>query len=139
MNLTTVSLVISITTFFGSVLSPVLVQLISNRYQSKRAKQEFVEKHKHEVIENYMKAVGAHIYSGCRNGDRDYASTIGEIYMYVDQSLWGKVEELTNEIVSLERNTVVPPDQLIHAKELYIDLCKSLSVYSRGSKKNQTR
>ena len=139
MDLTTVSIIISIAAFLSSVLSPILVQLITNYHQRKRGKLEFVEKHKHEVIENYIKAVGAHIYSGCRNGDRDYASTIGEIYMYVDQSLWGKVEELTNEIVSLERNTVVPPDQLIHAKELYIDLCKSLSVYSRDSKKNQTR
>lgn len=134
MDLTTVSIIISIAAFLSSVLSPILVQLISNYHQRKREKQEFVEKHKHEVIENYIKALGAHIYSGCRNGDREYATSIGEIYMYVDQSLWGKINDLTNLIIKMEQCTVYESEQLAILKNLYNQLCEDFSIYARSTK-----
>ena len=71
MTTESISLIISISAMISTIFSPILVQIITTRAQMQKEKREYSERHKQEVIENYLKEMGKHIYSGCKKGNSD--------------------------------------------------------------------
>lgn len=122
------SLVIAIAALVLSALSPLISALVSGVFNIKEKQldisakenereQEFFYRHRAEVIENYIKATGAEIES-LKSSYPNFGSVMGEIYLYVDSSLWPLLDRIS---------------QYIHvgnapqAKDDFIKLCKALS------------
>lgn len=90
-----------------SILVPLFTQIANNRFQHKKAKQEHQfakedeqRKNSTKAYENFLMNVGAAIE--CRNGDalRAAGSSIGQIYLYVPNDFFDKLDVLFNDIRS---------------------------------------
>lgn len=122
------SLVIAIAALVLSALSPLISALVSGVFNIKEKQldisakenereQEFFYRHRAEVIENYIKATGAEIES-LRHIHPNFGSVMGEIYLYVDSSLWPLLDRISQ---------YVHTDTASQAKDDFITLCKALS------------
>lgn len=137
------SLIISLAAFVSAVLSPVIVQIVTYFFQSRKDKKEYVEKHRHEVIEKYLSEIGKYIYSEGTSSIVDFGASHAEIYMYIPKSYWGYVDEIHN---CMKKLSMIRPvrisDQEIKAraelldcaKDLYLELCKEFSGFARDKK-----
>ena len=125
----------------SAIFSPILVQIITTRAQMQKEKREYSERHKQEVIENYLKEMGKHIYSGCKKGNSDYGACLSEIYMYFPHEYWYKITEVIKCVREVE-NMSANSDQSINARnqalsrlqDMYLDLCKEAAPLSRDKK-----
>lgn len=90
--------IISGVTLIAAILSPILTTIISNRYQLKLRKSEFLEKHKAEVIENYLKNVGAVINNPTLESLEKFGFNCKEIYLYVSTDHWTLLDDIENLI-----------------------------------------
>lgn len=122
------SLVIAIAALVLSALSPLISALVSGAFNIKEKQldisakenereQDFYYHHRAEVIENYIKATGEEIES-LRNSHANFGSVMGEIYLYVDSSLWPLLDRISQYIHE---------DNASQAKDDFITLCKALS------------
>ncbi len=124
------SLVISIAALILSVLSPVISSIIGGIFhlkekkmeldaESKRWNHEFYEQHRAEVIERYINAVGKAAQIPKADNLLEFGESMGEIYIYVDQSLWYLLDLITEKIK--KHNPENPSKELM-------ELCKKLST-----------
>ena len=90
-----------------SILVPLFTQIANNRFKYKKAKQEHQfakedeqRKNRVQAYENFLMSVGAAIEY--RNGDalRAAGSSIGQIYLYVPNDYYEKLDALFNDIRS---------------------------------------
>lgn len=123
------SLVIAVAALVLSALSPLVSSLISGLFRIKEQKLElaaeqkeqerdFYYRHRAEVIEKYISAAGQVIESGTYEGQADFGAVMGEIYFYVDESLWPLLDGISQYIHT---------DNSFSAKDDFIKLCKELS------------
>ena len=123
------SLVIAIAALVLSALSPLISALVSGVFNIKEKQldisakenereQEFFYRHRAEVIENYIRATGEEIESLTRTSHANFGSVMGEIYLYVDSSLWPLLDKISQYIHT---------DTGFQAKDDFITLCKALS------------
>ena len=100
------SLVIAIAALVLSALSPLISALVSGVFNIKEKRldisakkneqeQEFYYRHRAEVIENYIRATGEEIESLTRTSHANFGSVMGEIYLYVDSSLWPLLDKIS--------------------------------------------
>lgn len=123
------SLVIAVAALVLSVLSPLISSLVNGHFRIKEKKLDITEKqlelerdfyyqHRAEVIEKYISAAGQVIESGTYEGQADFGAVMGEIYFYVDESLWPLLDGISQYIHT---------DNSFSAKDDFITLCKALS------------
>lgn len=55
---------------------------------------DYYEKHKTEVIENFLKSAGQCILKKNDNNLKEFGASIPEIYLYVDESYWKEIDNL---------------------------------------------
>lgn len=144
-----ISLIISIIALVVSALSPILSSIISGKYQirvtkmeteaelkrkqlelnaeAKRRYHEFYEQHRAEVIERYINSVGRAIQHFAVGNRQEFGESMGEIYMYVDESLWPLLDTIAKK---LDKNN--PRDPSAELREL----CQKLS-YNGVRAKNE--
>lgn len=126
------SLLISIVALVLSVLSPVISSIISGLFhynekklelksESERRNHEFYEQHRAEVIERYINAAGKASKSFSDGNLQEFGASMGEIYMYVDQSLWPLLDSIASKI---DKDRSGDP-----TAELRV-LCQKLSTYN---------
>lgn len=138
-----VALIIAIIALIVSALSPIISSVIGGIYQLKAAKveaeeelkrkqleidaeakrryHEFYEQHRAAVIERYINAVGKAAQNFVVGNRQEFGESMGEIYMYVDQSLWPLLDSIAGKI-----NKHTPGDPSTELKEL----CQKLSADS---------
>lgn len=125
----TLPVAISIAALVLSVLSPVTSSLITGwfRLKEKRLdikasadirKQEFYEQHRAEVIEKYIVATGAVAKRPTDETIEKFGATMGEMYLYVDQSLWVYLDAISKKVTDFG---VDDPTKELEA------LCKALN------------
>lgn len=123
------SLVIAVAALVLSALSPLITSLIGGIFRLKEKSLdinerqndqeiEFYYRHRAEVIEQYIKAAGQVIERGSGQNEEKFGATMGEVYLYVDESLWPLLDSIT-DYIHTDRNA--------SAKEDLIKLCKALS------------
>ena len=121
------SLIIAISALVLSVLSPILSSIISGLFRVKEMRlqlqsdvekgyQKFYEQHRAEVIERYINAVGKNVQASFSANRQEFGEAGGEIYLYVDESLWPLLDSITDKISNRQS-----------PKEEYILLCKALA------------
>lgn len=93
------SAIISGIALVAAVLSPVITAIVNNKYQSKINRQKYFDEHRAQVIENYIQSVG----ELCEDVDREsfrraYGRNSKEIYLYLPQELWSKVDSIDSLI-----------------------------------------
>ena len=121
------SLFISVAALVLSVLSPLISALVNVIFRIKEknidiaAKQkeqerEFYYQHRAEVIERYISSAGKAIQT---DRDQDFVTAMGEVYIYVDKSLWPLIDNIAQYVYS---------DNAFAAKDDFIELCKALSA-----------
>lgn len=124
------SLVISVAALALAVLSPILSSIISGIFRLKeraieieaekeKRNQEFYEQHKAEVIEKYINTIGKFSRFASGANQEAFGESMGEIYLYVDESLWPLLDSIANKIN--KNNPGNPSNELIQ-------LCKALSA-----------
>lgn len=130
------SLIIAFAALVFSLLSPIVSAFISGRYKLKEKRLEFdieqqkqyrtfYEEHRACVIEKYLNAVGRACKSSSFDALADYGEASGEIYFYVDESLWPLLDRIN---AKLTYNMYQSP------AEEFLVLCKALSAENIRSK-----
>ena len=141
MNIEILTPVVSIAAMLFTFLAAILPSIINNHYQAKKENREFYEKHRCEVIENYLKNTARHLYGNIHAHDyaADYASSLAEIYIYAPQELWEKIDEMNEIIIDLSNANEDPQRRYLEtkAKQNYHELCKSFSDFSRSPRSNK--
>lgn len=131
METVNLSLVISIAALLLSFLSPFLSALINGAFRLKEKKldisaarekeqQSFYIQHRAEVIERYISTAGAALKNPCTETMKNYGASIGEVYLYVDSSLWPEIDKLDSLVRYHADNS--PGITLLNS------ICKSLSL-----------
>ena len=127
------SLIISIAALALAGLSPIasaVVQLITRKMEldaeAQRRRAEFYDQHRAEVIERYITAVGEICKNESPQDLHAYGKSLGEIYLYVDSSLWPKLDAISKAITL--HDFQAPAEELIQ-------LCKELSHNEVRAKK----
>ena len=84
-----------------SILVPLFTQIANNRFQYKKAKQDYEFKKKDEQLkkrsdayENFLMNVGAAIEYRSADTLRTAGSSIGQIYLYVPEDMYIKLDYL---------------------------------------------
>lgn len=124
-----ISLIIALAALLFSVVSPVFSELIRGFFHLKekrldaeleRQKQnlDFYRRHRAEVIENYLRAAGRALNFNSLNNASDLSAASGEIYMYLNKSLWHYVDLF---------RSYLSDGKLDEAKMEFSALCKKLS------------
>lgn len=122
-----ISTIISGAALVLAILSPIISSWISGHYRMKELEimkkgekekrhQEFFEEHRAAVIEKYMSAVGKccnHYNLANKDNLGEY---MGEIYLYVDKSLWPLIDKINGAIFAQK---AVPIED-------FTQLCKQL-------------
>lgn len=105
-----------------SILVPLFTQIANNRFQYKKAKQdyEFEKKYeqqrkRREAYENFLKNVGAAIEYRSGETLRFAGASIGQIYLYVPEEIHVKLDLLFNSLRECEWAS---------AEEQYFELTK---------------
>lgn len=123
------SIVIAIAALVLSALSPLISAFVNGKFRIKEKKlditakkqeqeREFYYRHRAEVIENYIRATGQVIEADAQKNQMDFGSAMGEIYLYVDRSLWPLLDRIADYIHN---------ENGFKAKDDFIELCKTLS------------
>lgn len=121
------SLAISIIALIFSFVLPILIAVINNKYETKKWIFEHYEKHRSEVIEQYLNVVSNYIFYPTYDKENDLGKVLSEIYMYIPKNMWDKIEELNNLLPEHNYNSE-------KAKELFNQLCKEFSSLRRTNK-----
>lgn len=92
-----------------SILVPLFTQIANNRFQYKKAKQEHEfakedeqRKNRVKAYENFLMSVGGAIEYRNAEALRAAGSSIGQIYLYVPEELYEKLDALFNSIRKYE-------------------------------------
>lgn len=119
------SLIISLAALALSILSPWLsarhlrkAKEMELKAEAERRREEFYDQHRAEVIERYITAVGEICKTELPQDLHAYGKALGEVYLYVDQSLWPLLDTISEKI---ERHEFQPPTAE------FIQLCKALA------------
>lgn len=134
------ALKISIIALIVSAVSPLLSSIISGIFQlitkrietaseirqkqlelkaeAERRHHEFYEQHRAEVIERYINSVGKAIQDFASGNRQQFGESMGEVYMYVDKSLWPLLDSIAKKFD--RHNPVDPSEELM-------ELCQKLS------------
>lgn len=113
-----VELIIVCATFISSVASPIITAVINNRHADRIYNRQFLESHRAEVIESYLKHAGAVIVTkGQPEPYEAYASCYGEALMYVPENLRDMMIEINGCISSF---------QYADAQSKYFAFCERL-------------
>lgn len=88
------SLVIAVAALLVSVLSPTLTSLVNNRHTQKMIELDFDQNHRIAAIESYIHAVGLCCGNGTMDSFGEYGAHVGEIYLYLPESLWPLVDKI---------------------------------------------
>lgn len=139
-----VSTAISICAVLFSLCSAVAAPVITGHYrlkekklelraEARRRQKEYYEAHRAEVIERYISAAGYACQSPS-DGNASFGAVQNEIYLYVDESLWPKLDEIA---LRLKRDSALTDEERRYLKasgnsappfsEL-TELCKALAV-----------
>lgn len=105
MNNEQLSMIIPFLSLLVSAASSIIVAVISARLRIKEKKLDineriafqnidYYEKHKTEVIENFLKSAGQCILKKNDNNLKEFGASIPEIYLYVDESYWKEIDNL---------------------------------------------
>ncbi|MCD7887052.1 MAG: hypothetical protein LUG44_05470 [Clostridiales bacterium] len=141
MDTNTVSLVISIAALLASVAFPIATALINGHYtkeihildleeERRKHDQDYYDAHRSAVIERFINSASAASYSRGTKTCEEFFSASGEIYIYLDESLWPLVDSIQDEIIRNKGD----------ATRDIRELCKALShekvrVKAKSSKK----
>lgn len=119
----------------AAVVSPVAVVLINTFAQNRKDKNIFYFRHQCEVVETYLKTLGQYIYTDfSKEAATNYGIAHAEIYMYIPQSLWFKIDNMDLSIGSAKNaHTEQYPLKHSEARVMYEELCKVLSPLSRNA------
>lgn len=123
-------IIISICALVLSILSPVLSAWISGHYRIEEKKldleaeknkelHEIQVRHKMEVIEEYVRAVGELAKCDTTNREAAYGAVSGQIYLHVEQKYWPLLDEISKAIRYQDLNAIY--------NNLF-ELCKQLSI-----------
>lgn len=125
------TLIIALAALALSILSPIFTAWISGRYRLKekaldmaaeenQKNQAYYEEHRSAVIERFINST----LKVCRWSNSDnlsaFGESSGEIYLYVDQSLWTLIDTI---------NESIDASNYKQAEITTLELCKRLSKY----------
>lgn len=118
------TLIIAIISFLVALASPIITELIRNSHEKKIWNREFLEKHRCDVIESYLNAVGEYAFCPSLQNREKFGKAVSEIFMYAPQELWSEIEEINSAITNKSTDTSL--------QQKYLDLCKSFSSLKRS-------
>lgn len=115
------SLIIALAALILSLISPIISSIINGMFRLKEKEielkaeaekrdQDFYVQHRAEVIERYINAVGKAVQNFAASNRQEFGEVMGEIYIYVDESLWPLLDVIADKID--KHNPSDPTDDL---------------------------
>lgn len=112
-----------------SLVSPIISSCINGYYDMKRIdkenerraeehKQNFYIQHRAEVIESFIRNMGKCLQYSNEENFIDFSASSGEIYLYVDKSLWPMIDT----VIEKARQNAQE-----EGLKVFYSLCKALS------------
>lgn len=115
------AVVISTCTLFATVISPIITTILNNRYQMKIRNQDFYDRHRAEVIENYIRYAGSLSKQSSATDDfRNFGKYSKEIYLYLPEKFWGIIDSIQDSITEYKYGD---------ASNSLATLCKALNEH----------
>lgn len=127
MNTATLSVIIAVSALVSSVVCPMLTVIINNHYQMKISNREYYDKHRAEVIEDYIRCAGCMTKYPDETVFQNYGKSNKEIYLYLPENLWNTVDCIEKSISNRDYDT---------ASDNLSKLCKELNKYPPRLKKH---
>lgn len=131
----TISWIIAGIALVSSILSPIIVSVINNRFQIKRDVLIPHEKRKIEIYENYLQCVGKRLYYKLNAYEEEYAALYSTVWLYIPKEHQEKVEKMNSLLADLGKvSSEEYKAKKEEAKVFHSELCQALSNYSQKSK-----
>lgn len=103
------SLIISLAAFLLAGIGPAITALISGHYrikekkleleaETRRRRHEFIDLRKADTIARYLSAAGIVCKNGHLGNMDAFGSSFGEIYLYVEPSLWPLIDQINAQL-----------------------------------------
>lgn len=140
MNLeTSLAIVMSAIAVISTVAGPIITSAITCYHDSKQYRKRFLDEHKHEAIERYLRTIGRFAFGEHYDDQRDLGEAMSEIFMYSPEELWPDIQKINKDIVTLleiklynDRKPLVK-----NLQNSYLELCKKFAPYRRSDKKHK--
>ena len=144
MNLeTSLAIVMSAIAVISTIAGPIITSAITCYHDSKQYRKRFLDEHKHEAIERYLRTIGRFAFGEHYDDQRDLGEAMSEIFMYSPEELWPDIQKINKDIVTLleiklynDRKPLVT-----NLQNSYLELCKKFAPYRRSDeehKRNRT-
>lgn len=140
MNLeTSLAIVMSAIAVISTVAGPIITSAITCYHDSKQYRKRFLDEHKHEAIERYLRTIGRFAFGEHYDDQKDLGEAMSEIFMYSPEELWPDIQKINKDIVTLleiklynDRKPLVT-----NLQNSYLELCKKFAPYRRSDKKHE--
>ena len=136
------SIILSIVAIFISAASVIVPMLLNMYTQKVTFRREFIQKRKHEVVENYLKSMGKIAFSNVSTDRVESTEWLSEIYMYAPQELWADIDKMNSFVVRASSVTISMDEKDYCINQIgdnYIEFCKKFSFISREKKHKKCR
>ena len=134
-----IAIVIAGAAFVMSVVGPCLTAHITCKHESEMYDKRFKKEHEHDVIEQYLKAIGKYVFSPDCNDIKNFGEAVSEIFMYAPRTMWDDIKTLNQGVLHIAsiNNYEQRQIQKLSLQQSYLMLCENLSPLSRSSKKRK--
>lgn len=133
MNESKIALIISIATFLGAVISPIIASFFNYRCRIKEKKMDIEEKRLQEINDFYLnrklKTIEKFLHSASKaieNQNNSFLDeSIGDIYMYADCDCWEIINEVIENINIRDYDKAIKPFTILSQKLHISEISKS--------------
>ena len=137
-----ISICLSGAAFILAVFGPAITAGITCLHETRMYKKRFVTEHRHEAIENYLKAAGRCLFTDDPSKELQvFGEVSSEIFMYAPKALWDDIRKLNEMIIQMSNAEVYQQTQALReaTQEKYLELCENFYPMRRGSKNKHVR
>lgn len=136
---TILAITISAIALLSTIIGPMITASITCRHEERMYKKRFLTEHEHEAIERYLRIVGRYVFGKAYDDQKDLGEAFSEIYMYVPRELWGRIQLINDDIVSLldAKDNEERKKLTTQLRESYLLLCEHLAPLRRSDEKKQ--
>ena len=114
------SVLITIAVAIAAIVSPAVTTCMNNKHAEKMFKLEFYVKHRAEILERYLRNVGALIATeGHITAREEYLRSYGEVFLYLPEDLHQSAKTL---------DSLLDNHEYRNARIVFSSLCKDLAL-----------
>ena len=132
---------IALAALIVAACGPLITALITAKHESFMYKTKYVDEHKHEVVEKYLKSVGRFLFSLDHNDLKEFGASSSEIFMYAPKNLWDDIKKINEAIFKISSCSDYEEKKNLckKSKLLFYELCENFADFSRKEQRKKRK